>query len=113
MQKFLIASFALAVLLGCSGGVDYGVISSKEHEPFRTYSSVRTTVVSVNGQAVVATVPTTEVDDEDWILYVFGDVDDGKSTIDAWYVDKVTFDAYKEGDRISFDPDTMSRFDGG
>jgi len=108
--------FASLSLIGCSGlGVDYGVISSKEHQPERTYSSVQSMVVTgTNGSSSstsIVMVPTTEVDDEDWVLSVYGERESGKPSIDTWYVSQETFEAYKNGDHISFDPNTMSRFD--
>lgn len=111
MLKSILLSLSVLPFLGCSQGVDYGVISSKEYQPTRIYSSVQNTVVLVNGKSSVVTVPTTEVDDEDWVLYVYGETDKNEQNIDTWYVDQATFDAYKKGDSISFDPNTMSRFD--
>ena len=92
MKKLILGIICLVFLAGCDR-IERGNIVSKHYEP----KKVTTSMILV-GQVMV---PTTSIDDEDWVIMVKGKTKKGKVVTKRVEVTQVFYNSAKVGDFVN------------
>ena len=100
-------------LLSCNSGpeITEGDVSGKRHEPERTWVQVVPVVMSTGKATTIMPIPIIHFDDEDWVVTIRGENEDGKLVTQEFFVSQVVYDAVSVGSYYVFDEDSAQSED--